>query len=362
MLEAAEPLLAAPAGFAKANRALTELAEKSESPELWLVLARLRTQMNDRAAANAAIDRASMAAWTVAALVERVWVQREFFDVEGARTAANACIDKRPDAVDCLAFLSRRAALDGDCAAMDAHARRWIDADRDDPRAYEMLAFALAARGDKDEAVREAFEQKWTRLEPSERGEAEVRDALNLALLRGRFDEAKVLAQSEVDRLGADAPLLKRLTASFALLAVAAETEDRHLVRDISSRILERASAATPPTPFEAAYLLLFAGANEYPEQSARWEEVRADAFARYDAYVAAQGPNVRPFERVLPWIVGYAAGASNEARLKQAYEALPRYTPLPPAGISNDDDLVIGRVLAANGERERGLPHLRCG
>jgi len=359
VLDAAEPLLATPAEFAKANRALSELAETWRSPELWLVLGRLRTQMNDRASANAAIDRAAGDPWAVAALVERTWVEREFFDVGAARTHAKVCLEKRADAPECIAFLGRRAALEGDCSGMEAHARRWIDADPDDPRAHETLAFALAARGEKDEAVREALEQKWARLGEPERTSARARDSVNLASLNGRFDEAKALARAELDRLGADAPLLERLTASFTLLTIAAETEDRRLVRELSSRILERAAAATPPTPYEAAYFLLFVGANEYPEENARWEQVRARAFARYTEYSNAQGANVRPFQRVLPWIVGHAAGASTEERLKRAYEALPSYEPLPPPGMSNEDDLVMGRVLAANGERERGLGHL---
>lgn len=361
VLDAAQPLLSTPPDFSRANRSLTDLAEKTDSPELWLVLARLRTQMNDRVSADAAIDRADREHWKVAALVERSWVAREFFDVASARARAADCVDQRSDAVDCIAFLGRRAALDGDCAGMDTYARQWIGADPDDPQAYQMLASALAARGEDNAAIREALQQKWTRLGRPERAAAKLRDSVNLESLNGRFDRAKVLAQSAVDSLGADAPLLERLTASFRLLTIAAETEDRVLVRKISSGILARASAATPPTPYEAAYFLLFVGANEYPEQSARWEQVRTIAFARYNENMAAQGRNSRPFHRVLPWIVGYAAGASNEQRLKRAYDALPRYEPLPPPGMSNADDLVIGRVLAANGERKRGLGYLRA-
>jgi tetratricopeptide (TPR) repeat protein len=316
--------------------------------------------MNDRAGANAALDRASNDVWAVAALVDRAYVEREFFDLDRARAAAHSCVEARPTAVDCLAFLSRRAAFDGHCAEMDGYARRWIDADPDDPAAYETLGWSLAARGENDAAVREAFEQKWARLPEAARPAARLRDSIAFETLHGHFDAAMTHAQSALAALSADAPLLKRLTASFGVLVLASEMDDRRLVGEISSGILERASAATPPTPSEAAHFLLFVASNRDPEHAARWEEIRAAAFTRYDDYITAQGANVRPFQRILPWIVGHAAGASTAARRKAAYAALPRYAPLPPPGMALDDDLVIGTVLAANGESERGFAHLR--
>ncbi len=361
VLEAAAPLLATPADFRAADEKLGALAEREVAPELWLVLSRLRTQMNDREAALAAAAKADLEPWAVASLLERMYVEREFFQIEAARAAAGTCLEKRPDAPDCVGFLTRRAAYDGDCAQMESLARRWVGADPDDPGAYEMLGYALAARGESGEAIQEALEQQWARLDASERVTKRARDELMFDAYRGRLDLATKRARAAVESLPADSPLLERLMTSFLLVMTAAETEDLKLVGSVADKVLERASASNPSTPSEAAYFLLFVAAHEYPADEARWKDLSKKAFARYEDYIASQGANLRPYQRLMPWIVGYAAGASAPGRAQVAYEALPRYGELPPPGIFGDDvDLVIGNVLSRSGEMERGMKYLR--
>jgi serine/threonine protein kinase/tetratricopeptide (TPR) repeat protein len=361
VLSAMAPLLKTPSDFGTANTQLTALAEESRSAELWLVLARLRTQMNDRAAAFAAVEEIERGRWWTAAQVERIWLDREFYDVEAGRRDALACTQARPDAVDCIAALSRRAAADGDCAEMEQHARRWVGTDPDDPFAYEMVAMALAARGATDEALLEGYEQKWARLPERDRAAAKLKDEINLAALRGRFDKAAALSRSSLAELPADAPLLQRLIASFTLLLAVSEMEDKRVVAEISQSVLVRATASTPSTPTEAAYFLLFSAASERADDDERWTALREEAFKRFDAYIVSQGENLRPYQRAMPWIVGFAAGVDTDVRMKAAYAAKPRYGALPPPGVWTDDvDLVIGKVLAGNGESEAGLAYLR--
>jgi tetratricopeptide (TPR) repeat protein len=358
---AAAPLFATPPDYPAGDKALSELAAEAQAPELWLVLGRVRVQMNDRKRAEAALANVPAAGWSTAMDVERVYFGHEFFDFDASRKAAEACLESRPDAVDCLAALSRRTGMAGQCDQMEAHVRKWIATDPDDPKAYDLLANVLAIKKEPDGALIEALEQKWARLPEKERAGAKQADLLLIEGLRGRFDVAADRARAAIDALPADAPMLQRLAAMFGSILVATEIGDDKTIKEVSLRVLERAAAATPASATDAAYFLLFASvARRYVAKEERWDALVTAAFERYEKYLAAQGGNLRPYQRFMPWVVGYAAGATSADNAKLAYKMLPRYEPLPGPGREDDIDIVIGAVLRQNGEPARALPYLQ--
>ncbi len=359
---AAAPLFATPPDYPAGDKALSELAASASASELWLVLGRVRVQMNDRKRAEEAVASAATDGWATAVEVERIYFGHEFFDFDASRKAAETCLEMRPDAVDCLAALSRRTAMTGECEQMETHVRKWIATDPDDPKAYDLLANVLAIRKEPDGALLEALEQKWARLPEKEREGAKQGDLLLIDGLRGRFAAASERSRAAIDALPADAPLLQRLGAMFGRILVASEVGDDKTIREVSLRVLERAAAATPASATDAAYFLLFASvARRYVAKEHRWDALVTEAFERYDKYLAMQGGNLRPYQRFMPWVVGYAAGAtSSAANAKLAYDMLPRYGPLPGPGREDDIDIVIGSVLRQNGEAARAVPYLQ--
>ncbi len=57
--------------------------------------------------------------------------------------------------------------------------------------------------------------------------------------------------------------------------------------------------------------------------------------------------------------MIAYAVPAVNEARAKEALEAMPRYEPIPGPGTRMGDvQLVIGNVFAHAGQADKALPY----
>lgn len=125
-------------------------------------------------------------------------------------------------------------------------------------------------------------------------GVARGREPVNLASLRGRFDETAALGRAAVANLPADAPLILRLGASFTWLLAASEMLDKKTVADISAGVLERGLASMPSNPSEATLLLLFAAASETADDDERWLELRKDAFDRFDRYAVCSAASLR--------------------------------------------------------------------
>ena len=111
-------------------------------------------------------------------------------DVRGALASFEACVRDFPLATSCLSPLFQLQALEGDCDAAITSARRIVSADPESAASYDTLAEALLGAGQPLESVRDALEEKHSRLPPSEAPLSKTADEALLALRTGDFVRA----------------------------------------------------------------------------------------------------------------------------------------------------------------------------
>src|ERR1039457_6949630 len=61
-------------------------------------------------------------------------------------------------------------------------------------------------------------------------------------------------------------------------------------------------------------------------------------------------------------WLYFYAGSAVTAADAREAFEALPRYSPLPPFDGIGYQERVMSQVLLLAGRVDEAIPHLRRG
>jgi tetratricopeptide (TPR) repeat protein len=129
-------------------------------------------------------------------------------DNEHALRTLERCLAVSPAAASCLrqrAVIHRQL---GQCAELEADARRMTVVEPNGPRAYEYLALAIAARGAPVESVRAALE-KWMSLtvavDPSRANKAKALSELELSGFTGDLAAASAAAR-ELGRLVAENP------------------------------------------------------------------------------------------------------------------------------------------------------------
>jgi serine/threonine-protein kinase len=365
LLDASEPGLRPMPDLEAWERALDRAAKaRSDDATLYHWLGRVRGRRGDLVGADAAFREAELldpmlGPTAAAARAQLALDQRRRDD---ARRFADACLARAGDATDCLAVRVSLRGLDGECAAMETDIHAWIAADPDDARAYDALAMALDARDAPFVAVREAFAAKWQKSPAEARASEQWLDEVLLDLARGDFDSAVERASARRAAIGPSASLLAQFDAAWLQVAAMREAGERKPAADLAKDYLARAAAYVPETPREVALLLLFAVVAhelcEMPDDVYRAERTRLLALAETARRNAGNLDD--PYLRLLPWIVGYAAGTRTSSEANEALVALPAYGSIPAAGISpTDTDLVFGVVYLAAGMPARARPYL---
>ena len=364
VLDATEPfVLREPADLQEAERRMAAASARwPGDAELAFFLGRHRQLLGQTAAATEAFDRA-LANDPKLALVwwARAIDAEDIGDFDAALAAYGRCLDVSPGAASCLRSRSTIHAQRGDCAEVEADARRTIAIEPNGYRAYDFLARALCARGRPIETVREALAQKWALYPEERRASRKLADLAQLALLQGDF------ATAEKDALA-----LERLVAS-------AQTELEHVepVRLLVDAYVEMGDVAragrvaeTFRTRREAWIAARAFGDsalnNALPELLARSR--RAGAISREvfetkraDWLREAKASGSPLWAREL-WVPGYAAPAETADEAREALAALAGYAPLPPARDLTMADAATGKVYALADRAAEALPYLRRG
>ncbi len=205
LLDAIAPFVVAePRDAAEAERRLTAASRVSPGDaELAFVLARVRQWLGDADGARIALDlaladdpRFATVHWARAVDAE------DRGDTDAAIAEYGRCLDASSSAASCLAARGAIAAQRGDCASVEADARRTLAIDPSGWRAYESLARALVARGRPVETVREALKREWLLLPDAQRARREQIDEARLAVLAGDLSGAEA-RMHDLQKLGA---------------------------------------------------------------------------------------------------------------------------------------------------------------
>ncbi len=272
-------------------------------------------------------------------------------EYDAAKTEFDECLRISPAAVSCM---SRRVALLttlGECAGVEADARRMIMAYPEWAYGYDVLARALAARGRPQPLVLETFRQAWARAPAGRRKTIELADSLNLALLAGDFDGAAQIAADLERATAAVADEMTHADLSRARAELAIETgrpaEAARVAADFLGRrdawsrgvFVEDYSFARDAVPRLLAAQLR-AGSLTKPAFDAK----RAEWLAGWEAKLEGD-------YRGLFWLHAYADVVETREEALDALAAMPRFPPLSRFRPETLADAQVGRVqlLAGN-------------
>jgi serine/threonine-protein kinase len=351
LLDAISPLVVGqPPDAAEADRRLTAVsAESRGDAELAFVLGRVRQRLGDSDGAQAALDRALADDPRFAAVDwARAVDAEDRGDVDAAIAEYTRCLEASSSAASCLAARGAIAAQRGDCAGVEADARRLLGVEPGGWRAYESLARALVARGRPLETVREALKREWLLLPDAQRARREQLDDARLAVLSGDFVGAEA-RMHDLEKLGA-APSddTSRVdTATFLVALYDEEGDARRAGAVAHEELTTRATVPGAPTLLAAAARAGVLAPSDLEARRDAWiERARDGASSR------------RPGDL---WLRAYAAPAETADEAKVAEAALASFLPPPLARDLEPVDALYGKVLLLAGRIEDALPHLRA-
>jgi len=280
--------------------------------------------------------------------------------LDDARAVTATCLDRFPDATDCLAERGELDRLRGDARAMEMDARRAMMTNPDEPRFYDTLANAMLAGGASVATLEEVLRQKRSRLPAETRAQEELTDGIRCALVAGDFERADRDARALDEGLAGDARM--RVHAWPALVRVHAlrEMDRTKDAAPVARAFLAKRDAWEPelkaddwamandPTASMLS-VLLDAGVMDRPEL----ERERAAWILRWEERAEVTS---KPFL----WFHAWAAGATTAELANAALDARPRYEPLPPHAFETLAPAAVGHVYLLGGRTDDALAALR--
>jgi serine/threonine-protein kinase len=274
---------------------------------------------------------------------------------DGALASTARCLSISAGAASCLRV---RAAIEdsrGACRELEKDARAMIAVEPRGTRAYEFLAFALAAENAPVASLRDTLRKRETLL-PDETSKRWVtlEDEAHVATLTGAFADA-IKTTTELLYLR-DAESNEKAHGDNAELFLLYEETARgakalSAARDYANRL----PAWTQDAPERARPFVLAI-------RHRAGDIVGREYDATRDAWLEAARTNYPPKSANLVWLDFYARPARTRAEAQEALAALPRFSPLPAYQGSIVHEEAIGRVYLLAGRFDEAIEHLRVG
>ncbi len=363
VLDAVEPsVMRQPPDTAESERRMSAAADRwSGDAELAFYLARYRQVLGRREAAVAALDRAAAADPRFAL----VWWARgidaeDGGDFDRALAAYGRCLEISPSAASCLRSRSTIYAQRGDCAQVEADARRMIVMEPGGWRGYEFLARALYARGKPTETTREALQQKWALFSEERRRAREAFDRAQLDLLRGDFTSAEARA-NELQRLVASSQSeLDHTEPARLLVEIYGEEGDSKRAGIVADDFRNRrevwiATRALGDSSLHGAVPAILAASRRAGLLSPEAFEIKRAEWLN-DAKAS-----LSPLWHKDLWGPAYAEPAETADEARAALVELARFATLPPPPRDLTlADAASGKVLFLAGRIDESVPYLR--
>jgi len=280
-------------------------------------------------------------------------------DVRGVHQAIEACLALSPGATKCLTERIEVDLEEGDCAAVEADARRIVTIDPQAQLGYALLGRAFVARGRSPEVSMESLRQGWARAPESERRAIELEDTLHLAALRGDFEQALSLAAELETVLGSSGDEAPHADLARIRAEIYAETGRPKEAAQVAQAFLARRDAWARPVFLEdfsfardAVARMLAAELRGALISAAQLEQAREAWLRGWDAKLEGE-------YRGILWLHAYADIVETPAEAMEALarrEEFPRLTPHRPETLA---DAQIGRVLLLAGRPGEAEPLL---
>lgn len=267
------------------------------------------------------------------------------------------CLAISPSAGSCLRVRATLEASQGECAALEADARRMVTTEVATPRAYDYLATALFAQGDPVDSVTEALRLKWHASPDGVKEHVTLLDEADLAIATGDFPSAMKDARAMETLAESSGNERSRLSATVLRINLhdeLGEPVEAATVADADPRRMrawpDRDAIGDDPRP------ILYATATR---GGLRTADERDSALREW---IATWSPHLQPVERASLWLVGYAIPAETREDAEKALVALKDYSPVPPFVMNGAGwtPPTVGKVYSLAGRAEDALPSLR--
>jgi serine/threonine-protein kinase len=271
--------------------------------------------------------------------------------------ALERCAERFPAATDCLKVEADILEQQGECARMEAVARRWLAKQPTSAGALTALATSLVAIGKHRDSVIAVLEQKWARVEPAGRAAVELADRLPLDVLGGDLAAAELKAR-ELERLtAADSNEAAHRAPSTYLVELLHETGRDAEAGRFAAGFLRRREAWIADAGSDVGL---------DPSPTMLRAQVRAELLAPAELG-SRRGAFLASWEKTLPhslrgslWISGYARAAETPDHAREALSVLPDYLPLPPFVPHVLADAELGRVRLLAGDATQATAPLQ--
>jgi serine/threonine-protein kinase len=335
LLDMIEPVVARdPADWVEAARRGARATERfPRDAQLWAIRSYL-DHAESYEAAHADADRAlALDPSYGEALAEDAEALLYLGRVDEARRRLDACFELLGAAYTSCSYIQTEVDAElGNCAQMEARARRAIGSGALPAYAHERLARALAARGAAAEAVRETLGAEARAVPASRRRERELSGQVRLSLLGGEFVAAERDARAMLDFFASDPRASKHGVPTEWLAEALVETGRVEEAGQAARAFLDRRDGWDPdPLADEyamsqdvtAPLLAIARDAKLIPP---------AEAASRRDAWLHTWTSRTRPTYRPSLWMYAYPPLVDTEATARAALEtphdALPPYRP----------------------------------
>jgi serine/threonine protein kinase/tetratricopeptide (TPR) repeat protein len=280
-------------------------------------------------------------------------------DFAGSHAMIDRCLRAAPAAIECLQEEQWLDSEEGDCARVEAAARRMLAIDPSYVAGVRSLANALYARGDSVDTVRALLQRAHGAGVGGSASREDRLDAAHTAMLAGDFAAAE-----KVVRELADAAATSTVAADHGLTARLLVAIDRETGRDADAAAIARAYLegrdAWEPAPDFDDWAMID---EPTPTMLAARLKVgalsRGDYDAEIDRTVARWSERATPATRSFVWIYTFATPAETPADARAAlarlgpFEPVPRFKPLSLA------DEAIGRTYLLAGRTDDALAAL---
>ena len=331
--------------------------------ELLFRLAGVRSYRGEFRAAADALDRALAVdphyawAWWSKALASAY-----LGDLDGAAHAYDECLRISPAASTCMFGRMELAADTGDCAMVEALARRMIAAEPEDTMGRAILARSLAAQGRPREVVLETLRQRWSRAPQAERPRLELEESMHLEMLGGDFARAAELGL-ELERLLATVDE-EQPHADLArdMIAIADETGRVQDEGRIAQQFLAKRDAWTRSVMNEDYGIAKDVAMRMYAAERRAGLLPRAELESRREAWLAGWQSRLEGDYRGFLWLHAWAEPAATGDDAVAALEAMPRFPAMPPFHPVTLADADLGRVLVLGARTGDAIAPLRRG
>jgi serine/threonine-protein kinase len=362
LLETIEPLLARdPSDWVEASRRAARATERfPRDAELWVVRSHIAHATSDEEAHEHASHAVALDPAYGDALANDAEALAYMGRMGEARQKLDACIEITGSAYSSCAFLQFELdAQGGDCAVMEARARRTMAGGGQLAPVHESLARALAARGAPADAVREALRAEVRAMEGPAQRRTDLAGSVRQALLGGDFASAERDARALL-ALVEPAPRADRHGIPSHWLALALEE---------SGRVEEAARVALTFLDRRDGWDL-DPRADDYAMSRDRTVQLlaiaraggqldAAEAVARRDAWLRQWTTRMLPGYRRFLWMYAFPPLAGDAAEAREALAAEAAYGSFPPFRPRTLAGAHVGHALLLAGRTDEAITRL---